>query len=335
MKALVFVLGFVALLLAAPHAQAEENLTARLLQEGEARQVIQFNPNAALQRRIFADRYVPNSPEFRLTLEGVTFAAQRAEDLSTGAVRVYFAKVGDYSNVAFVQRGEPGAPFAGAMLDAGEAQQVLQFNPDAALQKTIFADRFVPNSPELRVTFGGNTWAAQRAENLGSGAVRVYYAPIGDWGSARFVERGVGDVGGKPGWTTYTSQAYPYAVSYPAGWQPTVNSQPQAGQARDVEAVTLRQPGYGGPGKFSTIDIFVSRAAPYWPRTDCSTTTIVAGGKACYRYQAAGQNPAQEWVQFQRGDAFYDIRIVYADDQNAAEFAEVFNQVVRSFQFTG
>jgi len=75
-----------------------------LLAEAEAHQAIQFNPNAELQRRIFADGFVPNSPEFDVQINATKYRAQRAEHLGTGKVRVYYAKVPYWSNVLFVER---------------------------------------------------------------------------------------------------------------------------------------------------------------------------------------------------------------------------------------
>ena len=81
-----------------------------LLEEAAKRQVIQFNPNAALQQRIFAAGFVPNSPEFEVEHDGVHYAAQRAEHLGTGEVRIYFVKVGDWGNVAYAGREvDPGS----------------------------------------------------------------------------------------------------------------------------------------------------------------------------------------------------------------------------------
>ncbi len=74
------------------------------LAEAEARQMIHFNPDAALQRRIFADGFVPNSPEFDIQIGGVQYLAQRAEHLGTGKVRVYYAQVPDWSNVRLFER---------------------------------------------------------------------------------------------------------------------------------------------------------------------------------------------------------------------------------------
>lgn len=75
-----------------------------LLAEGEAHQMMQLNPNAALQMRIFADGFVPTSPEFDVPVHDVEYRAQRAEHLGTGKVRVYYAQVPDWSKVWFVER---------------------------------------------------------------------------------------------------------------------------------------------------------------------------------------------------------------------------------------
>jgi hypothetical protein len=79
-------------------------LQEALLAEAERRQVIQFNPNASLQRRIFADGFVPNSPEFELEHGGVRYVGQRAENLASGEVRAYYVRHGDWSNVAYQRR---------------------------------------------------------------------------------------------------------------------------------------------------------------------------------------------------------------------------------------
>lgn len=75
-----------------------------------------------------------------------------------------------------------------AMKATAQAKQVIQFNPTASLQKRIFADGFVPNSPEFDVVFDGQTYRGQRAEHLQTGTVRAYYCKVGDWQNMRFVE---------------------------------------------------------------------------------------------------------------------------------------------------
>ena len=52
------------------------------------------------------------------------------------------------------------------LLAEGEREQVIQFNPRAALQAAIFADGFVPNSGEFRLPLEATTYAVQRAEHL-------------------------------------------------------------------------------------------------------------------------------------------------------------------------
>lgn len=160
-----------------------------MLAEAERRQTMQFNPNAALQKRIFADGLVPNSAEFRATLAGILFGAQRAESLRSNLVRVYFVVVPDFANVQATQRGAPRSATEEGILAAGEAAQVIQFNPDAALQKRMFADGFVPNSSEFSQVVGGVPFIGQRGERLDTGEVRVYFVRDGDFANVFFFRR--------------------------------------------------------------------------------------------------------------------------------------------------
>ncbi len=82
------------------HAAPTGTFRERLLAEAERRQVIQFNPDAALQQRIFAAGFVPNSPEFEID----ECIAQRSEHLGTGEVRVYYAPLSNVNQVAFEVR---------------------------------------------------------------------------------------------------------------------------------------------------------------------------------------------------------------------------------------
>ncbi|MFN8482521.1 MAG: endo-1,3-alpha-glucanase family glycosylhydrolase [Anaerolineae bacterium] len=156
-----------------------------LVAEAQSRQVIQFNPNAALQKRIFADGFVPNSAEFSVGMDGGQATGQRAENLRDGRVRVYYVRDGDWGNVRSAEGGANDALGAEA-----QRKQVIQFNPDAALQKRIFADGFVPNSGEFTVTIDGAQVTGQRAENLRDGRVRVYYIRNGDWGNVQVAQAG-------------------------------------------------------------------------------------------------------------------------------------------------
>ena len=94
--------------------------------------------------------------------------------------------------------GDPGPdpvepPITGTLaetlLAAAQAAQVIQFNPDAALQKAIFMAEFVPNSPEFTVRWNDRAFVGQRAEHLKSGEVRVFYCERGDWNNVFYVVR--------------------------------------------------------------------------------------------------------------------------------------------------
>jgi hypothetical protein len=75
-----------------------------LINEGQAKQVIQFNPNAALQKAIFTAGFVPNSGEFKINVAGQVYVGQRAEHLVTGEVRIFYCRDGDWGNVSFVKK---------------------------------------------------------------------------------------------------------------------------------------------------------------------------------------------------------------------------------------
>ena len=160
-----------------------------MLAEAERQQNMQFNPNAALQKRIFADGLVPNSPEFRTTVGGVEVGAQRAESLGSNLVRVYFVVVPNFATVQAAQRGSARNATEEAVLAAGDAAQVIQFNPAAALQKRMFGDGFVPNSSEFSQVVEGVRYIGQRGERLDSGEVRVYFVRDGDFANVFFFFR--------------------------------------------------------------------------------------------------------------------------------------------------
>ncbi len=84
---------------------------------------------------------------------------------------------------------DPERTLAEELLTAAAEAQVIQFNPQAALQKRIFADGFVPNSGEFELGYNGVSYVAQRAEHLGTGEVRVYYVVKGNWSDVRHIRR--------------------------------------------------------------------------------------------------------------------------------------------------
>lgn len=160
-----------------------------LLPVAEGRQVIQFNPNAALQKRIFADGLVPNSPEFSVSVGGTEYVGQRAESLQSRATWAYYVAAPAWGDVRRVERLAAWSNAEEVVLFVGDTRQVMQFNPDAAIQKRIFADGFVPTSPEFTQAVGGATYVGQRAERLDTGQVRVYFVRSGQWNSVYFATR--------------------------------------------------------------------------------------------------------------------------------------------------
>jgi hypothetical protein len=249
------------------------DLASALLAEGERQQVMQFNPNAALQKRIFADGFVPNSAEFAVTLEATTFAVQRAEHLRTGVVRAYFVRAGDWGNVVFAQRGRSQDALGLFMLQEAERRQAIRFNPNAALQKRIFGDNFVPNSPEFVLLFAGINYTAQRAEHLGTGRVRVYYAVSGAWGDVRFVQRGI---------------MPPAPPVPPPATQPAISFAPQSGPSGSVVRVT-------GTGFAPFIGIALWGAPVGSQGIQMATGITDAAGRVAFEVPVQG-SPGMRWV---------------------------------------
>lgn len=81
---------------------ADPILRASLVAAGRANQRLRFNPAAAIQKRIVADGFVPNSEEFSLDVGGQRYVGQQCEHLRTGEVRVYFVQEGLWEDVKFV-----------------------------------------------------------------------------------------------------------------------------------------------------------------------------------------------------------------------------------------
>lgn len=91
-----------------------------LLDEGEARRAIRFNPGAALQQAGNRDGFQIASPEYDITHEGKSYRGQLFERLGDGAVRVYYGDLinGTWGgNVRHVQRGGGSQPQQPKLID--------------------------------------------------------------------------------------------------------------------------------------------------------------------------------------------------------------------------
>lgn len=76
--------------------------------------------------------------------------------------------------------------FEPLLKEKGDAHQVLQLNPAAALQYAMFETDYAPTSPEFEFEhtndFGlTQIWVAQRAEDLFDGTVKYFCAVKGQW----------------------------------------------------------------------------------------------------------------------------------------------------------
>jgi hypothetical protein len=81
----------------------------------------------------------------------------------------------------------PASGFAEALQEECSAHQVIFLNPNAALQKRLLADGFVPTSNEFEMQYDGTVYVAQRAERLSDGAVRGYYVVKGQWSNVKWM----------------------------------------------------------------------------------------------------------------------------------------------------
>lgn len=130
-----------------------ETLEELLLREGDARQVLPFNREAALQRAIFAAGLVPNSAEFNLTVADASYVAQRAEHLLTGEVRVYFAPTTNFANVSFVGQSE-GAGLNTPFKGGNRITQVFAARPEYYQQFRLSGHEgvdLVPKDADLEI----------------------------------------------------------------------------------------------------------------------------------------------------------------------------------------
>ncbi len=76
--------------------------------------------------------------------------------------------------------------FEPLLKELGDKAQVLQLNPEAALQQAMFDNDYAPTSPEFEFEHTNNigltqTWVGQRAEDLFDGTVKYFCVVKGQW----------------------------------------------------------------------------------------------------------------------------------------------------------
>jgi len=67
------------------------------------------------------------------------------------------------------------------MKETANAKQCIELNAEAALQKAIFEDGYVPVGNEDGATFGKRTFVVQKGEHLGTGKAILYVVNIDDY----------------------------------------------------------------------------------------------------------------------------------------------------------
>ncbi len=127
---------------------------------------------------------------------------------------------------------------------------------------------------------------------------------------------------GQPG--SYTSQLYHYTVSAPAGWTVSVN---KSVPGSNPEYVSFSAPGSTLPQ--INIDVLTG-TPPFTGYENCDKNLIFRGVPACQLSQPRGQNPAQQLLVFQRGNAYFHIAMLYEDASSMA----IWDEFLRSFSFT-
>ncbi|NOX62260.1 MAG: hypothetical protein GXP42_10000 [Chloroflexi bacterium] len=85
----------------------------------------------------------------------------------------------------YIEKGLP--PLEEILRTAAQQAQCIYLNPEAALQKAIFRDNYVPTSNEFDLEYEGEKYIAQRAEHLVKGEPRVYYVKVPEWGNVQWV----------------------------------------------------------------------------------------------------------------------------------------------------
>lgn len=135
--------------------------------------------------------------------------------------------------------------------------------------------------------------------------------------------------GNTSNWLTYESTRHGFKFLYPASWKLTAEVAPP-GQNNDKETVTLFQPGYGVPGKFTRIFIYAGKNGYVMQSPRCDSTAVIQGVTACRSSYFGPQNPPQELVTFQKGGSFFSMQIVYEQSSDI----QVYNEVLTGLQFT-
>lgn len=135
--------------------------------------------------------------------------------------------------------------------------------------------------------------------------------------------------GNTSNWLTYESSRHGFKFRYPANWKLTAEVA-APGQNNDRETVTLFQPGYGVPGKFTRIFVYAGKNGYVMRSPQCDSTPVIQGVTACRSSYYGPQSPPQELLTFEKGGSYFSMQLVYEQSSDIP----VYNQVLTTFQFT-
>lgn len=128
-------------------------------------------------------------------------------------------------------------------------------------------------------------------------------------------------------WQTFTSSRYHYTLNYPAGWTARVNTAIPSGADANPEFVKLAL----DDATLPQIEIdAMTGTPPFTGYKGCARNFVFRGLPACKISVPGGQIPPTDIWVFQNGSAHFRIALVY----KGASSAQVFDDVMRSFQFT-
>ncbi len=127
------------------------------------------------------------------------------------------------------------------------------------------------------------------------------------------------------GWKTYTNEKYGYSLKYPTDWQ-----------YKERELTIAAQEVWFGNKNLENIITFYVNKDKYL--TEEKITCLQKGGKeimvgenkGLIEYFPDGQNPAQDFVCFEKRGRSYEFQYVYS---TSVDSKNLFNQILSTFKF--